>query len=68
MLDGELRVEVGAEAPAHSGRLYRFTLAVGTPADGTATMPPDEVPPDRAALAAMASKYGIEIIGPPPAP
>jgi hypothetical protein len=46
----------------------RFTLAVGTPATGTAPMPPDEVPPDPAALAAMASSYGIEIVGPPPTP
>jgi hypothetical protein len=28
----------------------RFTLAVGTPATGTAPMPPDEVPPDRPPL------------------
>jgi hypothetical protein len=40
----------------------RFTLAVGTPA----TAPPEAVPPDLAALAAMASSYGIEIVGPPP--
>ncbi|ORV58764.1 cupin [Mycobacterium fragae] len=44
----------------------RFTLAVGTPATDTATMPPEELPPDPAALAAMASSYGIEIVGPPP--
>ncbi len=37
------------------GGFDRFTLAVGTPATGTAPMPPDEVPPDPAALAAMAS-------------
>jgi hypothetical protein len=29
-------------------------------------MPPEELPPDPAALAAMASSYGIEIVGPPP--
>ncbi len=46
----------------------RFTLAVGTPATGTTTMPPEEVPPDPAALAAMARSYGIEILGPPLAP
>lgn len=44
----------------------RFTLAVGTPATVTATAPPEAVPPDPAALAAMASSYGIEIVGPPP--
>lgn len=46
----------------------RFTLAAGTPATGTAAVPPEEVPPDPAALAAMASSYGIEIVGPPPTP
>lgn len=49
------------------GGFDRFTVDVGTPAAGT-TMPPEEVPPDPAALAAMASSYGIEILGPPPAP
>jgi quercetin dioxygenase-like cupin family protein len=43
-----------------------FTLAVGTPATGAATIPPDEGPPDPATLAAVASSYGIEIVGPPP--
>ena len=50
------------------GGFDRFTLAAGTPATGTTTMPPEEVPPDPAALAAMASSYGIEIMGPPPTP
>ena len=50
------------------GGFDRFTLAAGTPAAGTTTMPPEEVPPDPAALAAMASSYGIEIMGPPPTP
>ena len=50
------------------GGFDRFTLAVGTPATGAAAMPPDEVPPDPAALAATASSYGIEIVGPPPTP
>ncbi len=43
----------------------RFTLAAGTPVTETATMPPDELPPDPAVLAAMARSYGIEIVGPP---
>ncbi len=43
----------------------RFALATGTPVTETATTPPDELPPDPAALAAMASSYGIEIVGPP---
>ena len=50
------------------GGFERFTPAVGTPVTGAAPMPPDEVPPDPAALAAMASSYGIEIVGPPPTP
>ena len=50
------------------GGFDRFTLAAGTPAAGTTTMPPEEVPPDPAVLAAMASSYGIEIMGPPPTP
>ena len=50
------------------GGFDRFTLAAGTPAAGTTTMPPEEVPPDPAALAAMARSYGIEIVGPPPTP
>jgi quercetin dioxygenase-like cupin family protein len=47
------------------GGFDRFTLAVGTPATDTTT-PPAEVPPDPAALAALARSYGIEILGPPP--
>lgn len=49
------------------GGFDRFTRAVGTPATDT-TMPPAADPPDPAALAAMARSYGIEILGPPPAP
>jgi quercetin dioxygenase-like cupin family protein len=45
----------------------RFTLAAGTPVAATATMPPEQLPPDPAALAAMAGSYGIEVVGPPPA-
>ena len=44
-----------------------FTVAAGTPA--VSDHPPiDELPPDPAELARLAAKYGIEIIGPPPAP
>ena len=53
---------------AHIRGFDRFTLAVGTPATGTTTMPPQEVPPDPAALAAIASSFGIEILGPPLTP
>ncbi|MEV6235526.1 cupin domain-containing protein [Lentzea sp. NPDC051838] len=34
---------------------------------GTATPPLEDLPPDPAALGAMAAAYGIEIVGPPPA-
>ncbi|MDV3123934.1 cupin domain-containing protein [Mycobacterium sp. 21AC1] len=50
------------------GGFDRFTVTVGTPAEDTPTMPPDDVPTDPAALAAIASSYGIEILGPPPMP
>ncbi|BBZ13143.1 cupin domain-containing protein [Mycobacterium branderi] len=46
----------------------RFTLAAGTPAETAGTPAADELPPDPAALAAMAASYGIEIVGPPPTP
>ncbi len=46
----------------------RFTLAAGITVGSAASTPPDDVPPDPAALAAMASSYGIEILGPPPRP
>lgn len=46
----------------------RFTLAAGKPADVASAPPGDDLPPDPAALAAMAASYGIEIIGPPPTP
>lgn len=45
----------------------RFALAAGAPVSTTDTMPPEMVPSDPAALAAMASSYGIEVVGPPPA-
>jgi mannose-6-phosphate isomerase-like protein (cupin superfamily) len=46
----------------------RFTLAAGRPAETLDAPPVDELPPDPAALAAMAGSYGIEILGPPPTP
>jgi quercetin dioxygenase-like cupin family protein len=46
----------------------RFALAAGRPAETPAAPPVDELPPDPAALAAMAASYGIEILGPPPTP
>jgi quercetin dioxygenase-like cupin family protein len=44
-----------------------FALAAGTPADPAGTVPTGP-PPDPMALAVLASRYGIEILGPPPAP
>ena len=45
-----------------------FTIAAGSPAHSPFETPPDELPPDPAALAAIAASYGIEILGPPPSP
>ncbi|MGD0068689.1 MAG: hypothetical protein ABSB76_35315 [Streptosporangiaceae bacterium] len=46
-----------------------FTVAAGSPAAFPFDQPPaGELPPDPAALAAMAATYDIEILGPPPAP
>jgi quercetin dioxygenase-like cupin family protein len=41
----------------------KFVLAAGTP-----TRPVEDLPPDPDALGTMAAAYGVEIIGPPPAP
>lgn len=43
----------------------KFVLAAGVPATA-AGPPPAGLPPDPTALAAMARRYGIEILGPPP--
>ena len=45
----------------------RFAVQAGEPAVSL-DAPPDVPPPDPAQLAAMASLYGIEILGPPPMP
>jgi quercetin dioxygenase-like cupin family protein len=45
-----------------------FTRAAGTPAVGSDTMPPEAPSPDPSTLAAIASTYGIEIVGPPITP
>ena len=45
-----------------------FTLAVGDPATSFDGPPPDAAPPDPAELTRIAADYGIEILGPPPAP
>ncbi|MHA6757862.1 cupin domain-containing protein [Streptacidiphilus sp. PAMC 29251] len=43
-------------------------LEAGSPADASGHPPLGELPPDPAELARMAAHYGIEILGPPPAP
>ena len=45
-----------------------FVQAAGTQATSADIRPADELPPDLAALAALASRYNIEILGPPPTP
>ena len=45
-----------------------FTVRAGAPADSLDHPPLDAAPLDPAELARMASFYGIEILGPPPAP
>ena len=45
----------------------QFAIAAGTSVDQTGTTLVGELPPDPAALSAMAAEYGIEILGPPPA-
>lgn len=44
-----------------------FTVEVGSPATSF-DAPPDVLPVDPDALAAMAADYGIEVLGPPPVP
>lgn len=43
-----------------------FVAEVGTPRTGPSLPPEPAAPPDFAALAAVAARYGIEIVGPPP--
>jgi quercetin dioxygenase-like cupin family protein len=45
-----------------------FVHAAGSPATGSATTPPDAPLPGPDELAAIASSFGIEIVGPPPMP
>jgi quercetin dioxygenase-like cupin family protein len=43
-----------------------FVAEVGTPPTGPGLPPEPAAPPDFAALAATAARYGMEIVGPPP--
>lgn len=45
-----------------------FVAELGTAPTGPGLPPASAEPPDSAALAATAVRYGIEIVGPPPAP
>jgi quercetin dioxygenase-like cupin family protein len=45
-----------------------FVTGAGEPAASPTLPPPADGPPDLAALAALGSRYGVEIVGPPPAP
>src|SRR5262249_29710715 len=46
----------------------RFVREVGEPAATRTIPPPPDAPPDLGQLVALASRYGIEIIGPPGIP
>ena len=50
---------------AHAAGFDEFASAAGSPGHSPFEQPPDELPPDPAALAATAASYGIEILGPP---
>jgi quercetin dioxygenase-like cupin family protein len=46
----------------------RFAAEVGQPAPALTLPPPPAEPPDAAALARVAARHGITILGPPPEP
>lgn len=48
--------------------LDRFFFDTGEPAGALTLPPPAAGPPDVAALAAAGAAYGVELVGPPPAP
>jgi hypothetical protein len=53
---------------AEPAAFEEFVAEVGTVPEGPGLPPPAAEPPDLAALSAIAARYGIDIIGPPPAP
>ena len=65
---------VGSQTPARyllftePAGFDRFVAEVGVPAEARTLPPPPDGPPDIAAIAAIAAKYGIEILGPPGPP
>ena len=50
------------------GGLDRFFFATGEPAGALTLPPPADGPPDIDALVRTAAEYGVEVLGPPPAP
>jgi quercetin dioxygenase-like cupin family protein len=52
-------------ALAVPGGFDRFVRATGRPAGAATLPPPQEGPPDMAALVAAAQEHGVEILGPP---
>jgi quercetin dioxygenase-like cupin family protein len=65
---------VGSETPARyllftePAGFDRFVAEAGVVAEALTLPPPPDGPPDIPALAAIAAKYGIEILGPPGPP
>lgn len=65
---------VGSQAPARyllfaePAGFERFVAEAGVPAEARTLPPPLDAPPDIAGLAAVAARYGIEILGPPGPP
>jgi hypothetical protein len=58
------RILILAEPAGFEG----FVAEVGTPPAGPGLPSGPTAPPDLAALAAIAARYGMEIVGPPPTP
>lgn len=48
--------------------LDRFFFATGEPAPSLTIPPPATAPPDVAELARVGAEFGVEVLGPPPAP
>jgi quercetin dioxygenase-like cupin family protein len=55
-------------AMATPGGLDGFFFATGEPAGALTVPPPPDRPPDVDALVRVLTEYGVEMVGPPPAP